>query len=109
LYTPNPVITCNPVTGSSVNISLVPAPGFPVINGAGVTNAFLTGTVQYTNTLGALITNSVVISTASPSISVTGIDCSSNLTLTITGVNQNGVTRACNVTDTIAIPASVTP
>ncbi len=108
-YTPNPVITCNPVTGSSVNISLVPAPGFPVINGAGVTNAFLTGTVQYTNTLGALVTNSVVISTASPSISVTGIDCSSNLTLTITGVNQNGVTRTCNVTDTISIPASVTP
>jgi hypothetical protein len=88
---------------------LVSSPPFPAINGAGVTNAFLTGTVQYTNTLGTLVNNSVILSTSTPSIPVTGIQCSSNVSLTITGINQNGVTRPCNVTELISIPAPPAP
>ena len=108
-YSPNPITTCSATGGSSLNITLVSTPPFPAINGAGVTNAFLTGTVQYTNTLGTLVNNSVILSTSTPSIPVTGIQCSSNVSLTITGINQNGVTRPCNVTELISIPAPPAP
>jgi hypothetical protein len=59
--------------------------------------------------LGTLITNTVILSTSSPSIPVTGVLCDSNVSLTITGINQNGVTRTCNVTELIPIPPAPEP
>jgi hypothetical protein len=97
-------ITCNALSGSNVTISLG---GFPPITGSGVTgSAFIQANFVYTP-FGTTtpITVSHLYSSSSNSKSLTGIACSSQVTMSLVSVTQNSVTRPCGGSTVITIPA----
>jgi hypothetical protein len=105
-YTPFPLPTTCPSNGQGITINLG---NFLVINGPGVTGtAFVSGTLQYTNTLGTTSTNTITLGTIGGITSTSyalpvNAQCGSTVSLTITAVTQNGVSRTCNTGDIINI------
>lgn len=99
-YTPFPIQTCSSTTGASFSINLGNFP--PVTN---IPGAFVTGTLQYTNTLGINQNVTITLGTGG-SYAASGVQCNSSPILTITGINQNGVSRSCSVNATIDIPTA---
>jgi hypothetical protein len=99
-YTPFPIQTCSSTTGASFSINLGNFP--PVTN---IPGAFVTGTLQYTNTLGINQNITITLGTGG-SYAASGVQCNSSPILTITGINQNGVSRSCSVNATIDIPTA---
>jgi hypothetical protein len=101
-------ITCNAISGSTVTISLT---GFPPVTGAGITGtAFVQTNFTYTP-FGTTtpITVSHLYSTSNTSKTLTGIACSSTVTMTLVNVTQNSVTRPCTSSTGITIPAPTAP
>lgn len=105
-YAPYPLPTTCGSNGQAITITLG---NFLVVNGPGVTGtAFVSGTLQYTNTSGATSTTTITLgtigglTTTSYALPVNA-QCSSTVSLTITGVSQNGVSRTCNISDVINI------
>jgi hypothetical protein len=99
-------VTCNAVTGATITVNLT---GFSPITGTGVTGAFTTVNISYTNTSNTPVTLTQNFSTTSLSVAISNIDCGSNVTLTLTGINQNGVIATCNSSAVIAIPLPAAP
>ena len=94
-------LTCSTSNGAAITLSLnsnyAPA-GLLAPSGS------VSMTVAYTNASNQNQSFSPTLSVNTPSVNITNIDCSSNVLVTVTGVNQAGINVPCNVQFTVNIP-----